>query len=306
MKSVKGYLLILGATLFWGVSATIAKLLFTEQVDVLVLVQMRMTLSCIVLWMIFLVIRPSVIRVRWKDLYRFALMGIIGGAGSNFTYYYTIQQTNVATAILLQYMAPLLVLIYAGFSREEGITVPKIVAGVISLAGCFLAMGGSGGEVQSIGRIGLMMGIASAFCWAFANVWLRRLLNTYNPWTCILYTFASASIFWMFVNPPWHMVTAGYSAQTWGTFFIFAMMSILIPHSLYFLGVRRLTASRAIITATSEPVFAILSAYILIGEILTPVQILGAVFVVIAIATLQIRQEESRHDNVPIPIPPAE
>ncbi len=306
MKSFKGYLFILGATLFWGVSATVAKLLFTREMDVLVLVQMRMTLSCIVLWAIFLIMNPAVIRVRWRDLWRLALMGIIGGAGANYTYYFTIQQTNVATAILLQYMAPLLVLIYAAFSGEERVTASKILAGIISLAGCYFAIAGTTEEIRIIGTAGLLMGIASAFCWGFANVWLRRLLNRYNAWTCVLYTFAFATLFWMFVHPPWYLVSAGYSLRTWETFFIFAMMSILVPHSLYFLGVRRLTATRAIITATSEPVFAIVSAYMLIGETLSLVQIVGAVLVVIAIAVLQIRQEEGRHDMIPVPIPPAE
>ena len=46
-------------------------------------------------------------------------MGIIGGAGSNFTYYFTIAQTNVATAILLQYMAPLGVLSFAVVTHEK-------------------------------------------------------------------------------------------------------------------------------------------------------------------------------------------
>src|SRR5262249_41973309 len=98
MRNLRGTLFILAATFFWGVSATVAKLLFTEHVDTLVLVQMRMTLSCIVLLVFFLIFKPGLLRAGPADMVRFALLGILGAAGSNFTYYVAIRETNVATA----------------------------------------------------------------------------------------------------------------------------------------------------------------------------------------------------------------
>ena len=296
MTSLKCYLCILGATLFWGVSATVAKFLFTQHVDTLVLVQMRMTLSCIILLAIFLLFRRDLLYVRLRDLYRFALLGIFGMAGSNFTYYFTIEQTNVATAILLQYMAPLMVLIYAAVSGDEELQFGKIAAVVVSLGGCFLAVAGKDFSLLHISRLGLISGILSAFCWGFTNVWLRRILKDYTMWTVLIYAFIFASIFWMFFNPPWKIAAVGYTAEQWQTFFLFAVISILIPHLLYFSGVRSLTASRAIITATSEPIIAIATAFIFLHENLMLVQIVGAVLVVVAIAILQIKEDVQREE----------
>ena len=293
MNRWKGYFFILGATFFWGVSATIARLLFTQQVDTLILVQMRMTLACIMLLTYFFGFKRNLLVVKTKDLYRFALLGIIGGAGSNFTYYFTIQQTNVATAILLQYLAPLLVLAFAAVSKEEHLSGIKILSGVVSLGGCYLAVAGNDFSLVSINKLGLLAGLASAFCWAFTNVWLRRLLKLYSVWTCLMYAFIFASLFWIVINPPWKIVASHFSFNMWGIFFGFSVISILIPHSLYFGGIRYLTASRAIITATTEPIIAIVSAYFILSESLTPVQIVGAVFVLLAIALLQWKQEPS-------------
>lgn len=301
MKFFKGYLFILGATTFWGIAATIAKYLFTHNVGTLILVQTRMTFSFLVLLTIFVLRYPQFLKIRMRDLYMFALLGIIGGAGSNFTYYFTIEQTNVATAILLQYLAPLLVLIYATFTGEEHVTVPKFSAGIISLSGCYLAVLGKDFSLLSINRIGLISGIASAFCWGFANVWLRRLLKKYNMWTCLFYSFMFASLFWMVINPPWNIISAGYSGGTWLTFFGFAMISILIPHSLYFSGMRYLTASAAIITATFEPIVAIITAFIFLHEFLEPIQIAGALLVITAIALLQIKHKEVQVAEEPVP-----
>ncbi len=285
-------MLILGATVFWGGSATVAKYIFTRQVDALVLVQMRMTLSCILLVIFFLIFKRDLLRVEIKDLYRFALLGIIGGAGSNFTYYFTIKETNVATAILLQYLAPVLVLAYAAVTREEELSLSKILAGIISLGGCFLAVGGEKLSFENISRIAMITGFASAFCWAFTNIMLRHIFRTYSVWTTLCYAFIFASIFWLFFNPPTTIIASHYSAGTWEMFLGFAIISILIPHSLYFSGVRYLTASRAIITATFEPIVAIVTAFFFLDELLSPLQIFGAAMVIIAIGVLQIKQKE--------------
>src|SRR5262249_47575058 len=142
MRPVKGYLYILGATIFWGVSATMAKFLFSRHYGTLILVQMRITISTILLLIFFVTVRRRLLVVRHRDLLKFGLLGVFGVAGSNFAYYFTIQQTNVATAILLQYMAPVLVLIYAAVSANETLTVAKITAAAASLAGCTLALFG--------------------------------------------------------------------------------------------------------------------------------------------------------------------
>ena len=292
MNSLKGYFFIIGATTFWGISATIAKFLFIQHVDTLILVQMRITISCVLLVTYFLIFKRHLLIVKIKDLYKFALLGIIGIAGSNFTYYFTIATTNVATAILLQYLAPLIVLLYAAYTRTEKVTPVKVLSGSVSLAGCYLAVAGKDFSIITLNHLGLLTGLASAFCWSFTNIWLKRLLKQYNVWTCLVYAFIFGVLFWIIINPPSKIIDANYSLETWEMFFGFAVISILIPHSLYFSGMRYLTASRGIITATFEPIIAIVSAFFIVSEVLTPIQIAGAILVITAIAILQTKQEE--------------
>ncbi len=296
MKSYKGYLYVLSATLFWGISATVAKFLFNQQTSALVLVQLRITISCLLLVAFFAMFKREYLRIKRADIWKFIMLGVFGSAACNFTYYYTIKETNVATAILLQYLAPLLVLAYTAFSKEEKLNVGKIVAGIVSLAGCFLAVGGENFSLSSISNIGLLTGFLAAGTWAFSNVAMRRLMHSYNAWTVLIYSFVFASLFWFFINSPLELIEANYSADTWLMFSGFAIISILIPHSFYYNGIKHLTASRAIITASSEPVIAILLAFTFLGESLSFIQIVGAVFVVIAIAILQWRREELVHD----------
>lgn len=298
-KSLRGYLFILGGTVFWGMSAVIAKVLFnhtssspSEHVDPLILAQMRVTFSCLVMVLLFALFNRQALRVRPADLYRLALLGVIGIAGSNFTYYFTIQQTSVSTAILIQYTAPLLVVAYVAVTKEETLNGFKIAAALLSLAGCFLAVGGKEFTLRHLSGLGLLSGVGSAVCWAFANIYLRRLLKQYSVWTVLVFSFLAASLFWLFFNPPWVIAAKRYSSDIWFQFFGFALISVLIPHSLYFTGVRYLTASRAIITGTFEPIVAIAGSFVVLGDVLTPIQMVGAAAVIGAIALLQMKREE--------------
>jgi len=291
---------------FWGLSAILAKILFGNEpgngpghIDPLILAQTRVSFSCLVLFTFFFIIdvkhpsNTSMLRINVKDIHRFALMGVFGIAGSNFTYYFTIQQINVSTAILLQYTAPLLVLAYVTAKKEESLSAVKVVAAVLSIVGCFFVVGGREFSFSNLNGLGLVSGFGSAVCWAFTNVYLRRLLRNYSVWTILVYSFLTASVFWLFVNPPWSIARAHYSTELWLQFLGFAMVSVLIPHALYFTGVRYVAASRAIITASFEPIVAITGSFFILGEILSPVQLTGALIVIVAIAMLQLKREEA-------------
>lgn len=298
MKSLKGYIFILGGTIFWGVSATFAKFLFAQQLEPLILVQTRITFSAILMLVYFLFFKPKFLKIKKSDFYMFALVGIVGIAMSNFTYYFTIQEISVSTAILIQYMAPLLVIIYAAVTKEESLGWVKITAAAISIGGIYLTVSGKDFSFANISRVGLMTGAASAFCWAFTNVYLRHVLKHYSVWTILVYSFIAGSVFWLFINPPWVLYSANYSGETWITFIGFAIISVLIPHTLYFNGLRYITASRAIITGTFEPIVAITTSFILLDAFLTPIQILGAVLVITAIVILQVKKEEIEEVNI--------
>ena len=294
MKELKGYMMVMGASLFWGGSATVAKFLLNRHLDTLLIVQTRVTFACLLLLPYLLLSKPGALRVRPRDLWQFALLGILGVAGSNFTYYFAIKESTVATAILIQYTAPLLVIAYAAYSGEEKFTAVKVIAATISLLGCFLAVGAYNFSLLKISPLGLVSAISSVFTWAFMNVYTRHLLSRYTLWTVMFYAIASASVFWLVIQPPWAIAGLDLTVDVWGGLIVLSIISVLIPHSLYFSGLRYVVASRAIITSTLEPIVAIVTAAIFLGEYLAFAQTIGALFVMGAIVLLQLRREPVR------------
>jgi drug/metabolite transporter (DMT)-like permease len=292
MTGRRGNFMILGAASLWGVSATAAKVLFKYQLDTVLVVQARVTVSFILLLLFAAAFRREIMRTGIRDLWKFALLGCIGVAGTNFSYYYAIRESTVATAILIQYTAPLLVMGYEVWRGHERLSGIKIGAAILSLAGCFLAVGGYDSGVLKLTPLALLAGIGSIIGFAFMTVFTRDVLKSQNVWTMTFYSIGFAALFWLVQNPPWAIPAEIPSSGTLLPLAVLAVVSLLIPHSLFFSGLRWVPPSRAIITSTIEPIVAIGSAALVLGEYLQPLQILGAVVVIGAIVVLQFHPEE--------------
>lgn len=291
MKDVTGYFLAMGAAVFWGASATLAKHLLNQQLDTLLLVQARVGFSFIVLFIVFALGAPGLLRIHLRDIGRFALLGIAGLAGANFTYYFTIKESSVAAGITIQYTAPLFVMSYEVLMKEEKFSGAKLLAAIMSLSGCFLAVTGLDLTTMRITTLALISGVGSILSYSFMTVYMRHLLARYRVWTVTFYSIAFAFAFWMVLDPPWKAMQRVPDPSTWSALFVLAMASVLIPNLLFAGALRFLVPSRVVITSTLEPVVAITTAAVFIGELLDPIQVLGAALVILAIIVLQMQKE---------------
>jgi len=227
------------------------------------------------------------LRLPTADLGRMFVLGILGVAASNYLYYLAIQRTNVATAIILQYTAPVWVLLYTVARGLQKPTLQRIVAVGLAVTGIALVIGifGSGGF--RLDAIGVMAALGAAFSFAFYNIGGHSILARYDRWTVLLYVILSASLFWLIVNPPWKIVAAHYSGAQWLFLLVFSLISVLAPFSLYFAGLQHLEPTRAIVVSCLEPVFSIVIAAVALEEVMRPLQTVGIVLVLVAIVVVQ-------------------
>jgi DME family drug/metabolite transporter len=143
---------------------------------------------------------------------------------------------------------------------------------------------------------GLIAAILASFSFAFYNLGGHDILARYDRWKVLLYTLASAAAFWIVVNPPWKIAAAHYTGGQWLFLFIFAITSVLLPFSLYFGGLQHLQPTNAIVTSCLEPVFSIIIAALLLGEVMRPLQTVGILAVLAAIVLVQMPERGTRED----------
>ena len=249
------------------------------------------------------------IRLPRPDLIQCLVLGMLGVAASNYFYYVAIQKTSVAIAIIVQYTAPVWVLLFVVARGQQKLSLQKVVAVAVAIAGIALTIGIVGGKSASalhLDSYGLCAALLASFSFAFYNVGGHRILARYDRWRVLVWTLTSAAVFWLFVNPPWKILAAHYAPAQWAFLFVFSMISVLGPFSLYFLGLQHLEPTRAIIASCLEPVFSILLAAAFLSEGLRPVQTLGIVLVLSAIVIVQLPGRSAAPEGEAVVVEPIE
>src|SRR6202008_4337462 len=138
------------------------------EIDPLILSQSRTTFFFLVLLPILMPRRGwRCLRLPAADLGRVALLGVLGVAASNYFYYVAIQKTNVATAIILQYTAPVLVLLYMVARGRQQPTWQRVSAVGLAVVGSALAIGVVGAGAFRLNAVGVLAAMAAAVSFSF-------------------------------------------------------------------------------------------------------------------------------------------
>ena len=288
---IEAYTYVLVGATFWGFSGVVAKYLLNTGISPLRLVQIRMTFSALILFFILLLFDHRRLTISPSDIPYFLIFGIIGMAGNQFSYYFAVSKIHVGPAVVIQYLCPVWVTLYAYLFQKEPLTKKTVGALFLAVLGCYLVAGGYRIDLLKLNGVGAMGGIVASLSAAFYALYAERGLKRYDAWTVLLYGLGAGALFYGFLNSPVQMVTEHYPLKAWLAFLYIALFATLLPFALYFKGIERIRVTRASITAGWEPVMAGLSAYIILGEFLEPLQIVGGLGVIAAVALLQMAKE---------------
>lgn len=208
------------------------------------------------------------------------------------TYYVTISLTNVATALFLQYLSPVLMAIYAGVWQKVQLGARRISAVAIASIGGFCIMWGSGGA-EGLNVIGTICGIVSAFFMAFSTIYSRRGVTEHHPFTAVTYMFGFGALAYWIVLPT-AMPPSPFTLEMAGLMTYIVVFSTVVPFLLYFAAVGLLSPTSVGVTACLEPVIGATAAYFLLHETMTILQLVGGGLVIGAVILLQTAGSDSQ------------
>ena len=300
----------MSAAILWAASGTVGKGLFAGGIAPLDVVQVRATFGSFLLALFFATRARHLFRIQGKDLWFLFFLGSVVMALVQLTYFTAISKIQVAAAILLQYLAPILVACYSICFWKERLTMVKVLSLFLSFIGCYLVVGGYSLHLLHLNRAGIVWGLASAVCYASYALLGERAMHRYSPWTVLFYALLFSAIPWYIFYPPFHYLVAGFTWPQWAGLLYIAFLGTAVPFGLYFVGINYIRSTRASITATLEPISAGFIAYLFLGETLETLQVLGGILVIMAIVILQFRSEkdelapelvraQSAHSNSP-------
>ncbi|RPJ00231.1 MAG: EamA family transporter [Deltaproteobacteria bacterium] len=291
-NEIQGCLYILVGTTLWGFSTTVAKALFNAGISPFELVPIRLPIASAILFVTLFFYDRKRILISPKDFLYFVLFGIFGVVGNQLCFYVTVSKIQVGPAVLIQYISVLWITLFALFFQKEPLFKGTIAALLLALLGCYLVVGGYRTDLLRLNKAGILIGFCSSFFVAFYALYGEKGLKRYDAWTLLLYGFLFGGLFCWIAFPPVQVLTAGYPLKIWAAFFYIAIFATLIPFGLFFKGIERIRATRASITGTWEPVISCVTAYVFLGEVLDPLQILGGLVVIAAVILLQLSKEK--------------
>ena len=298
----RGYLLAALAAACWATGGLTAKWLFTPVdaapegwrvqplgigVDPMALSGGRALAAFLILGAYLLFARRTEMAVRPRELPFLAVFGVVGLAAVHFTYFKTISLTSVATAILLEYLAPIIVLVVSVALLRERLTWVLPAGVALSVTGCALVVGALGGEGLEVSAAGIMWGLLSAVFFATYSLMGTYAAGRFSPWKLLFWGLGFATLFWLAILGPSKVLGVFAEPSTALAVVYVAVMSTIVPFAAFLQALHYIEPTRATITATLEPVLAGLAAFVLFGEALTPTQLAGGALVILAIFVVQ-------------------
>jgi drug/metabolite transporter (DMT)-like permease len=286
----------------WAFAAVLAKYAFDRGVPPPRLAEARVAVAVAALAPVLAWRRPELLRPPPGSRPALAAFGA-SVAAVNLTYYLAIDHLPVGVALALQYTGPALLMAAtalllrrssaAGGPGEPG-RLAWAAAG-ITLAGAVLVSR----ALEGLGRLdlfGLAAGLASAALFAAYLLSAEEAgRRGAEPATTLLWGFLVAVAIWAVVVPWWSwplgvLADPAVAAAVLGV----GLVGTLVPFALAVGAVRVISAATAGIGATSEPVFAVAFAWVLLGQRLTPAQLAGAALVVAGVVLAQLAAARAR------------
>ena len=298
-----GYALAATAAAMWAVNGALAKFLLDDGVAAARLSEMRAAVSFVALAGFLALARPQDLKVHRHQVPRLAFYGICGLALVHTTYFLAIERLDIGVALVIQYLGPLLILIWLATFHRRHLQPSMWAAVALAVAGSALVV--EVYEIDAIDGLGVAFAFASAVTFAVAMVTSERTGHDHPPQTTLVYGFGFATVFWLVVQPPHtfpfqHFDDLRGIALGLGV----ALIGTLIPFGLIVASVRHIPASRAAIVATLEPVLGAIIAWPVHDQALAAPQIVGGVIVVAAVIWVQSHKPEYDEESAPLKIAP--
>jgi drug/metabolite transporter (DMT)-like permease len=282
-----GYAMIAIAATLFAINGTVSKVILGSGIDAAQLTEVRCAGALLGLTLIALATRPWSLRLRREELPLIVALGVGGLALVQWSYFFAIHRVAIGIALVIQFVGPILVALWARFVYGEQIRARIWVALALALTGLLLIV-----EVWQTNRpnaAGLAAAAFAAVTYAAYILLAEQGVRRRDPISLSAWGFLFATVFWSLLAPWWNFPgervedrvsllgnLASSHLPIWALMAWMVVLGTIVPFALVVAALQRINATRAGITAMLEPVVAIVVAWAWLGESLDPVQLSGA------------------------------
>ena len=293
-----GYAMVALAAALFAVNGTVSKVILGSGISAQQLTEVRCAGALLGLTLIALATRPRSLRVHRRELPLLLILGVGGLALVQWSYFFAIHRVEIGIALVIQFVGPILVALWARFVYGEHVRRRIWLALVLAVTGLVLIV-----EIWKAHRpngAGLAAAALAAVTYAGYILLAERGVRERDAISLSAWGFLFATLFWSVLAPWWQFPAAradnrlsllghlaGSHLPVWALMLWMVVLGTIIPFALVVSALRHISATRAGITGMLEPVLAIVVAWAWLGETLNLLQASGATVTLAGIAIAQ-------------------
>lgn len=298
------------AAVLFGINAGVSRIPLRSGTATDTFTTTRITLGLVVFVLVALAVDRRALRPpRGRDVWLIAALGLVGVTGVQWTYNVAINRLPLGIALLLEYLGPVLVVLWVRFVRGE--SVHRRMWPALALAVCGLAVVSQVWDGLTLDGLGVVMALSAAVCFAAYFLLGEHTGRTSSsPVHVIVWSFAFAAVIMNVIQPVWtanaygvdasmlgrldHLTVPSWAAMTW-----VVVLGTVAPFFLLLLALRLLPATTVSVVAMLEPLVAAVVGWAWFAEKLTVVQLAGMAAVLTGIVLAQTARRTPTPDLPP-------
>ena len=291
-KKLRGMLLASLASSLWAISGISGEILFKKfNFSSDWLVSTRTLISGILLFLIVIFIEKKSVLKPLKNKRDCAGIILFGTAGMylvQYTYFKTIELSNVSFATILQFTAPFFIFIYESIKNKKVPAVSTVILLFMTILGVIFIVTKGNFSNLSVSLEALLLGIISAIMIAFYSTYPKKLLKKYGSITVVGWGMIVGSIISNIIHPIWK-IEGDVNTQSIIQVMIVVILGTSIAYLIYIASLNYISSSLAGILTAFEPVLAAILSVAIFGLKFSFIEIVGFILVFVSIFILEKR-----------------
>lgn len=293
-----GYAMALASAAMFGINGAVIKVALGAGMSAYRLAELRCLFSFAIFVLIVAAWRPERLRVGGRELIYLAVFGACAVVLTQLLYLLALRRLKIGVALVLIFLGPLLVALWARFVGKRQVRPRFWVALGLSLVGLVLVV--RVWDRFSLDGLGVAFALCGAAAYALYVLYAEHAVGRRDPISLLCFGFFFACLVWTIAQPwwslPWHVLAtdvsldgnlAGTNVPEWALVAWVVVLGTVVPFILVVGALQHLPATRVAICGMLEPVIAAVVAYGWLDETLAPAQLLGGLLVLAAIGIAQ-------------------
>jgi drug/metabolite transporter (DMT)-like permease len=283
--------LLLTAVLIWGINFPLMKLMY-RYFHPIAFNSLRFVLSSVTMLSI-LKLRGESASIDSGDRLGIVWLAFLSNTLYPFLFVLGLNRTKAGNAALLMALTPVFAFLIGVAMRKEHFNIGVLTGIILSFSGtAAIVLFGRSEVAFGVSRVGDLLMITAAMCWAWQSVESTRLLPKYGPIRLTVFAMVAGTVMMVPLSIPW-LTTQNWREIpliAWLGLFYSALLSITYAYLVWAYAINAIGVAHTSVFNNVTPIVALFAGWLMLAEKPSLSQFVGVVLVLVGVFMVRSRK----------------